>query len=126
MAAPDRKRILVVEDDESVRKLVERALSASYDVETAADGLAALRRLKLQPAPDLVICDIMMPGIDGLSVARNMKAGALTRQTPIVFLTARTSPQDVIHGIQAGARQYITKPFKIGDLLKLVQQVLGR
>lgn len=125
MAGPDRKRILVVEDDESVRKLIELALSRAYEVETAPDGLAALRRLKQQPTPDLVLCDIMMPGVDGLSVAKNMKAGALTRQTPIIFLTARSSPQDVIHGIQAGARQYITKPFKIGDLLKLVQKVLG-
>jgi len=125
MAGPDRKRILVVEDDESVRKLLERALSNAYEVETAADGITALRRLNRQPAPDLVLCDVMMPGVDGLSVARNMKAGALTKQIPIIFLTARSSPQDLIQGIQAGARHYITKPFKLDELLKMVRKVLA-
>ena len=126
MTAPsDRRRILLIEDDESVRKLLERALSNAYTVESASDGLSALRRLASAPTPDLVICDIMMPGVDGLTVARRMRSDARTHATPIIFLTARPAPRDLIAGIQAGARHYLTKPFKLDDLLQKVRKVLG-
>jgi len=119
------KLILVVEDDESVRILVQRTLAQSYTVETVPDGRAALTRLAVKPAPDLLICDVMMPGVDGLQVARRARANEATKAVPIIFLTARTTPKDMIEGIQAGARHYITKPFKIGDLLAKVKKVLG-
>ncbi len=126
MTAPsDRRRILLIEDDESVRMLLERALSNAYAVESASDGLSALRRLASAPTPDLVICDIMMPGVDGLTVARRMRGDARTRATPIIFLTARSAPRDLIAGIQAGARHYLTKPFKLDELLQKVRKVLG-
>lgn len=126
MTAPsDRRRILLIEDDESVRKLLERALANAYTVESASDGLSALRRLASAPTPDLVICDIMMPGVDGLTVARRVRGDARTHATPIIFLTARSAPRDLIAGIQAGARHYLTKPFKLDDLLQKVRKVLG-
>lgn len=120
-----RKLILVIEDDAGVRTLVERTLATSYVVEVAVDGRAALGRLASPPAPDLIICDVMMPGADGLEVARRARLQDTTRAVPIIFLTARAAPRDVIQGIQAGARHYITKPFKIGDLLDKVRKVLG-
>jgi CheY-like chemotaxis protein len=121
----EKKLILVAEDDDSVRAMLQRALSTFYRVETASDGLAALRRLAEAPQPDLLICDIMMPGADGLTVARHAKANPASKQLPIIFLTARTTPSDVIQGIQAGARLYITKPFKLDDLLQKVRKVVG-
>ena len=120
-----KKLILVAEDDDSVRTMLHRALSTAYVVETASDGLATLRRLGEMPLPDLLICDIMMPGADGLTVARRIKANAVTRQMPIIFLTARTTPSDVIQGIQAGARHYVTKPFKLDDLMQKVRKIVG-
>jgi CheY-like chemotaxis protein len=122
---PPRKLILVIEDDESVRKLVERSLATSFAVETVSDGKAALARLAVKPTPDLLVCDVMMPGMDGLEVARRVRAQDATKAIPIIFLTAKVTPRDVIQGIQAGARHYITKPFKIGDLLDKVRKVLG-
>jgi CheY-like chemotaxis protein len=119
-----KKLILVVEDDESVRKMLELALGSLYRVETCADGLAALRRIEADPTPDLMLCDVMMPGADGLTVARKAKASPKARSIPIVFLTARTTPKDVIQGIQAGARQYLTKPFKLDDLMQKVKKIV--
>jgi CheY-like chemotaxis protein len=125
MSESSKKLVLVIEDDESVRKLLERALSATYAVESVADGNAALRRLEAVPTPDVVVCDIMMPGLDGLSVARKAKSSPVARQVPFIFLTAKTAPTDVIQGIQAGARFYVTKPFKLDDLLQKVRKVIG-
>lgn len=119
-----KKLVLLIEDDEAVRKMLDRALSTLYHVESFGDGLSALRRIESDPVPELIISDIMMPGADGLTVARKAKANAKTRSVPIVFLTAKTTPKDVIQGIQAGARQYITKPFKLDDLLQKVKKIL--
>jgi CheY-like chemotaxis protein len=69
---------------------------------------------------DVVVCDVMMPRMDGYSVARAIKADPKLRSIPIVFLTARTAPMDHVAGIQAGARHYLTKPFKIQDLCAMV------
>jgi DNA-binding response OmpR family regulator len=121
----DKKLILLIEDDESVRTMLERALSTQHRVETASDGITGFIRLQKLPTPDLLICDIMMPGMDGLGVAKRARAAELTKQMPIIFLTAKATPMDVIQGIQAGARNYITKPFKLDDLMQKVRKVLG-
>jgi DNA-binding response OmpR family regulator len=118
-----RRSILIIEDDESVRALLHRALRESYDVEMVADGTTAVERVERDPVPDLVICDVMLPGVDGFSVARLAKASKWAR-VPIIFLTARTTPRDVIEGIQAGARHYLTKPFKLKDLQDRVAKIL--
>lgn len=120
-----RKLIVVVEDDPAVRALVERALSRIYQVESFADGASAARRFEQEPVPDLLVCDVMMPGLDGIALARTARKNPLLRQMPIVFLTARATPKDVIQGIQAGAKHYITKPFKIDDLMQKVGKLLG-
>lgn len=120
-----KKKVLVVEDDESVRTLLQRALATKYDVETIADGYTAVRRVQQDPVADLLICDIMLPGADGLEIARRAKGSDRWKQVPIIFLTAKSTPRDVIHGIQAGARHYIPKPFKLADLLEKVKKVLG-
>ena len=118
-----RKQILVIEDDESVQKLLVRALSVAYEVEAISDGAEAVRRVQTEPVADLIICDVMLPGADGLTIARRAKK-SMWSQVPIIFLTARTTPRDVILGIQAGARQYVTKPFVLKELLERVKRVL--
>ncbi len=123
---PDmKKRILVIEDDESVRSLLEHSLSVSYDIESIADGQEAVRRVQTKPAADLMICDVMLPGVDGLTIARHAKKSQVWSMVPIIFLTARTTPRDVIEGIQAGARHYVTKPFKLKDLLDKIKKIVG-
>jgi DNA-binding response OmpR family regulator len=122
--AGTKKRILVIEDDDSVRSLLYRALSVAYEVETIADGSDAVVRVQKNPVADLMICDIMLPGADGLTIARRAKA-SMWASVPIIFLTARTTPRDVIQGIQAGARHYVTKPFKLKDLLDKVKKIVG-
>jgi len=120
-----RKKILVVEDDPEIALLLRKVLEKQYAVEHAGDGRAALRVMEHPPQPDLVIADVMMPQLDGISMVRFMKANPNLKKIPVIFLTAKTSSHDVISGISAGAKHYITKPFKIDDVLKKVQSVIG-
>ena len=119
-----KKRILVVEDDASVRTLLARQLQAIYEVHQAPDAQAALEALQTIPLPDLIICDVMMPGMTGVQLARHLKGTAAFKQVPIIFLTARTGALDVIEGINAGARHYVTKPFNMKDLLDKVAKAI--
>jgi DNA-binding response OmpR family regulator len=120
------KVVLVVEDDPSVCDLVAKALqSKGYEVHQAPDGLAASRMLaNFERQPDLVICDVMMPNVDGFALARLMKGRAELRSIPIIFLTARTAPKDLVEGINVGARHYVQKPFKLKDLMEKVERCL--
>ena len=120
-----RRRILVVEDDESVRQLLARQLGTEYEVQQAADAQQALQVLgAMKPLPDLIICDVMMPGMTGVQFAKQLKGTNEYKSVPIIFLTARTGALDVIEGINAGARHYITKPFNMKDLLDKVSKAM--
>jgi len=125
MAGAPSKTILVVEDDPSVRKLLARALSPLYHVVEAVDGADAMQIVNgMDPPPNLVICDVMMPKVTGYALARLLKADDRLRSIPIIFLTARTSPKDVVEGINAGARHYVAKPFALRDVLDKVAKIL--
>ena len=117
-----RKLVLVVDDDASVRTLVTKALLAKgYEVQEAADGMIASELLgRMKQIPDLLICDVMMPTIDGFSLARMIKGHKELRSIPIIFLTAKTQAADLKTGISLGARHYVQKPFSIIDLLDKV------
>ncbi|MBV1858801.1 MAG: response regulator [Nannocystaceae bacterium] len=116
--------ILVIEDDYSVRTLLSKALSGKgYQVETSEDGLAGLTRLE-SLRPDLIIVDIMMPRLDGMTFVRAIKAHERTQPIPVIFLTAKNDPKTMIQGINLGARFYVTKPFQIDELLAKVQKAL--
>ena len=118
-------RILVVEDDKSVRELVARALQGKYLVVEAADGLHASELIAQMPTPPaLVICDVMMPRVDGLSFVRMLKRDEKLKAIPVLFLTAKTAPLDVVQGISAGARHYMTKPFKVQELVEMVEKIV--
>jgi DNA-binding response OmpR family regulator len=119
-----RPRILVVEDDEDLLRMMYRMLSTFADVAMAADGEHALTILKSGPAPDLVITDWMMPRKDGLTLVKDMKHDEKLSRVPAIILTAKSAPRDVIAGINSGARHYLTKPFKPDELISKVKKVL--
>jgi CheY-like chemotaxis protein len=112
--------VVVVDDDPAIRNMLVRALGTKYTVYEADDGMTARQILELIPAPDALVCDIMMPRLDGLGLAKALRKDPSLQRVPILFLTARDSALDVVGGINAGARHYVTKPFKIADVLAKV------
>ena len=116
-------RILVVDDDQTVSEVVARYLEREgYRVETVADGRTALDRALADP-PDLVVLDLMLPGIDGLEVCRRLRALA---PVPVIMLTARGQESDRVIGLELGADDYVSKPFSPKELVARVRAVLRR
>jgi DNA-binding response OmpR family regulator len=117
-------RVLVVDDDPTVREVVVTYLrAAGHDVDEAADGEAALARLGTRPA-DLVVLDLMLPGIDGLEVCRRVRVDG--DDVPVIMLTALGSETDRVVGLEQGADDYVTKPFSPRELVLRVDSVLRR
>jgi two-component system response regulator MprA len=118
-------RILVVDDERAVRESLRRALELEgYDVELADDGEAALERLGGTAQPDAVILDVLMPGIDGLEVCRRLRAHA--NVVPVLMLTARAEVDSRVAGLDAGADDYLPKPFALAELLARLRALLRR
>jgi DNA-binding response OmpR family regulator len=121
-----RPVVLVAEDDEDILEMVVFDLEdEGYEVLTARDGDAAIA-LALERRPDLVLLDVAMPGLDGYEVTRRLRAEKSTSVTPVVLLTARAQVRDVILGFEAGANDYVTKPFRPEELRTRLQAALGR
>ncbi|MCD7733894.1 MAG: response regulator transcription factor [Clostridiales bacterium] len=121
-----KERIFVVEDDESIRRLLEFALtSQGYEVSGFPNALEALENMKEEP-PALVLMDIMMEGLSGLEAVRLMRAAPRLRQVAVILLTARGMEEDKINGLDAGADDYITKPFSVMELCARVRALLRR
>ena len=119
------KTILLIEDEKNVRQMVHRMLKKSgYEVKEGVDGLDGLRILE-GVTPDLIIVDVMMPNLDGLTFTKALKNRPETRAIPVIFLTARGDPKSMIEGINVGAKSYVTKPFQMDDLLTKVAKVLN-
>ena len=119
------KRIVIAEDDPAIASMLLKVLSQFYDVTVTNDGASAVAAASKQPPPDLLLLDVMMPAMDGHAVAAAVRALPGLKSIPIIFLTAKTGPAEVIKGIQSGARHYLTKPFKIDDLVQKVKKALG-
>ena len=116
--------VLVIEDEAPLRANLARILSAeSYRVVTAADGDEGLSRAR-EARPDLVICDILMPRMDGFGVLAALRSGPETAAIPFIVLTASADKEDLARGLRSGANEYVTKPFKIADLLAAVRRLL--
>jgi len=119
------RKILVLEDEPAVQMLIKKQLTAQgFEVTVASDGLDGL--MKLESAnPDLIVCDVMMPNLDGMEFVKAIKAHDQTQRIPVIFLTAKTDPRSMIDGINVGARFYVTKPFQLDDLLGKIKRALG-
>jgi DNA-binding response OmpR family regulator len=120
------QRILIVDDDPNILKLLRLNLEMEgYDVVEAADGKEALEAVA-EHAPDLVLCDVMMPQLNGLEVVTRLRKDPAHAKLPIVMLSAKAQEMDVQHGKRVGADDYVTKPFDPDDLIALVQRLLER
>jgi two-component system response regulator MprA len=118
-------KILVVDDERAVRESLRRALELEgYEIELADDGVAALAALEDGDDPDAMILDVLMPGVDGLEVTRQVRRGG--SRLPILMLTARVEVGDRVAGLDAGADDYVTKPFALEELLARVRALLRR
>jgi two-component system phosphate regulon response regulator PhoB len=118
--------ILVVDDEEDVLELVRYNLDKSgYQVETASSGEEALAKAR-RKLPDLVILDLMLPGMDGLEVCKKLKNDAKTEGLPIIVLTAKGEETDIVTGLELGADDYVTKPFSPKVLIARVRRILRR
>ena len=118
-------KILVVDDERAVRESLRRALELEgYDVGLASDGSEALEKLEAEALPDAVILDVLMPGTDGLEVSRTMRRSG--SRVPVLMLTARAEVGDRVAGLDAGADDYLTKPFALEELLARLRALLRR
>jgi two-component system, OmpR family, response regulator RpaA len=119
-------RILVIDDDPAILELVEVNLQmAGYDVTTVQDGIKG-QAMVLQLLPDLVVLDLMLPQVDGFTVCQRLRRNERTSDIPILMLTALTQTKDKVEGFNAGADDYLTKPFELDELLARVRALLRR
>jgi len=121
-----RKRILIIDDEPDIVEFVDYNLRREqFETRSAADGMAALRCAR-EMQPDLILLDLMLPGIDGLEVCRQLKTAPETGHIPIIMLTAKGEEADIVTGLEIGADDYIPKPFSMRLLLARVRAVLRR
>lgn len=122
-ARDGRSRVLVVDDESSIRELLQKTLAlAEYDVDTASDGRAALERLRLGNY-DLMIADLKMPGMDGLTLIREAKR--LTADLPVIIITGFSTESSAIEAVNLGVAGYLTKPFRVPQVLAAAARALG-
>ena len=121
-----RKKILIVDDESDIVEFVEYNLRREqYDTRSASDGTSALRRAR-EELPDLILLDLMLPGIHGLEVCKQLKSWRETAHIPIVMLTAKGEESDIVTGLELGADDYIPKPFSMRLLLARIRSVMRR
>jgi DNA-binding response OmpR family regulator len=119
------KRILVVDDDPTYLTLEESVLKREgYEVVTAEDGTKAMTLYQEQDF-DLVLLDVMMPGVDGFEVSRTLREGDRQKKVPVVFVTSKDDSKSMQEGFRSGGRVYLTKPFTNFQLVKMVKSVIG-
>jgi two-component system OmpR family response regulator len=123
MTSPEA-RLLVVEDEPNILELLSASLRhAGFEVATAADGTAALAAVR-RTRPDLMVLDVMMPGLDGFEVVRRVRSEG--ERFPVLFLTARDSKEDTVTGLTVGGDDYVTKPFSLDELVARIRALLRR
>ncbi|MBC7812267.1 MAG: response regulator transcription factor [Burkholderiales bacterium] len=119
-------KVLIIEDELTlVEKLANNLRSEGFDVETAMDGEVGLEKVR-SLLPDLIVLDIMLPGLDGLSICRIVRRDVTTQHIPIIMLTARSTEVDKIIGLESGADDYVVKPLVLGEFLARVRAVMRR
>lgn len=121
-----RKRILVVDDEPQNITIMREILKSDYTVIAATDGARALSLAQSASPPDLIMLDILMPGLDGYEILRRLKANARTAGLPVVLVTAKGEVDDKMTGYELGSSDYITKPFESSFVLSVVRRLLSR
>jgi DNA-binding response OmpR family regulator len=116
--------VLLADDNADMRDYVRHLLAGQYEVRTAPDGRAACAAALAEP-PDLILADVMMPGLDGFALLRQIRQDARTREVPVILLSARAGEESRVEGLEAGADDYLVKPFSARELLARVQAHLG-
>ncbi|WP_115863859.1 response regulator transcription factor [Halorussus litoreus] len=118
--------ILAADDDEDIREMIHVSLSEEFDVETVEDGEKAWRYLEghSDSLPKVVVLDVMMPEMDGFSVLDRMKEQGNTQDIPVLMLTSRSREEDIVRALEAGADDFLAKPFNKSELYGRVQQIL--
>jgi DNA-binding response OmpR family regulator len=125
-AEPRKPRILIVDDDPVIVRLLQINFRLEgYDVDTASRGEEALERVRVE-RPDVVILDVMMPGLDGWEVCRQLKENPAVRHVPVIFLSARAQDEDRQRGYALGVDEYVTKPFDPAHLVEIVRAAVAR
>lgn len=121
-----KPKVLVVDDEPSIVEILEYNLAtAGFDVVTASDGYAAMAAVRSDP-PDVVVLDLMLPGMDGLAVCRQIRGDASTNGVRVLMLTAKSAETDEIVGFNLGADDYVTKPFRVAPLIERVKALVRR
>ena len=124
MTTARKARLLVVDDEPNIRELLAASLRfAGFEVATASDGQQAVQKVS-NDRPDLLVLDVMMPGVDGLTVVRRLREQRI--DTPVLFLTARDSAEDKVAGLTVGGDDYVTKPFSLEEVVARVHAILRR
>ena len=122
----ERRHVLIVEDEDAIRELLRVHLGlAGFEIDEAADGRAALDRAR-SSAFDLLILDVMLPGLDGVSLCQAVRSDGPNTDTPILMLTARDGESDKVIGLESGADDYVTKPFGVRELLARIRAIMRR
>ena len=119
----NKRRVLIIEDDDDIRKFLKEEIGAYFEVEVAIDGTSGFEKAQTYDA-DLIICDVLMPGMSGFEVTKKLKADFSTSHIPVILLTALSSQDNHLHGIESGADAYIAKPFSIRLLLARIFQLI--
>jgi len=119
------KKVLVIEDDPVERQVLLQALKnsgyVSYGAQTGEEGLTLFKKVK----PDVVLLDVVLPGIDGWDVLKKIKSGPLSRKVPVIMITAKSENTDKITGYEIGADFYVTKPYNISKLLPIIRNIVS-
>ncbi len=123
VAPLNKRKVLIIEDDNDIREFLKEEVGIYFEVETAPDGIKGFEKAQTYEA-DLIICDVLMPGMTGFEVTKKLKSDFTTSHTPIILLTALNSPEKHLEGIEAGADAYIAKPFSIKLLLARVFRLI--
>ncbi|MDI3289351.1 response regulator [Polyangium sp. 15x6] len=121
---PARKKILLIDDSEITLGVEEIILRRSYDIVMAKDGEEGVRKARAE-RPDLILCDVVMPSIDGFETCRRLRADPLTEAVPIILVTSQCSEGMMVNGFESGCSDYVTKPIQPVELLEKVKNCIG-
>lgn len=120
-----RKTILLVDDDATMRTRLKLALEPYYDVVEAKDGMEAVELAGKMQAPAMIVSDVVMPRVDGFTLAKIMKGNPIMKRVPFMFVSSRNSPQDVTQALVLGACQYVLKSVPVGDIVAKIRKIVA-